>query len=97
MSARDWLYARLTGALITPERASAELDAYRAEVLREAAQALRAEHKRIFWATKPETCAEAEFLDRMADQPPARLLACGLCYEEDGEEVHPHPECTDTP
>ncbi|WPR52843.1 hypothetical protein SJI45_19090 [Streptomyces sp. S399] len=23
-----------------------------------------------------------------------RLLDCGLCYEEDGEEVHPHPECT---
>ncbi|MEV5677062.1 hypothetical protein [Streptomyces sp. NPDC052179] len=23
-----------------------------------------------------------------------RLLACGLCYEEDGEEVHPHPECS---
>lgn len=22
-----------------------------------------------------------------------RLLACGLCYEENGEEVHPHPEC----
>ncbi|MFB8182609.1 hypothetical protein ACFC8N_42800 [Streptomyces sp. NPDC055966] len=23
-----------------------------------------------------------------------RLLDCGLCYEEQGEEVHPHPECT---
>jgi hypothetical protein len=23
----------------------------------------------------------------------ARLLGCGLCYEEQGEEVHPHPEC----
>lgn len=22
-----------------------------------------------------------------------RLLDCGLCYEERGEEVHPHPEC----
>lgn len=22
-----------------------------------------------------------------------RLLDCGLCYEENGEEVHPHPEC----
>ncbi|MFG2963556.1 hypothetical protein ACGFZS_09730 [Streptomyces sp. NPDC048288] len=22
-----------------------------------------------------------------------RLLACGFCYEEQGEEVHPHPEC----
>ncbi|WP_369274480.1 hypothetical protein AB5J55_35175 [Streptomyces sp. R11] len=24
---------------------------------------------------------------------PVRLLACGYCYEEHGEEVHPHPEC----
>lgn len=23
----------------------------------------------------------------------ARLLDCGLCFEENGEEVHPHPEC----
>lgn len=22
-----------------------------------------------------------------------RPLACGLCFEEHGEEVHPHPEC----
>lgn len=22
-----------------------------------------------------------------------RLLPCGWCYEENGEEVHPHPEC----
>ena len=25
--------------------------------------------------------------------PYPRLLACGFCYEEQGEEVHPHPEC----
>lgn len=25
--------------------------------------------------------------------PRARLLDCGWCYEENGEEVHPHPEC----
>lgn len=25
---------------------------------------------------------------------PPRLLVCGLCYEELGEEVHPHPECS---
>ncbi len=23
-----------------------------------------------------------------------RLLSCGLCFEENGEECHPHPECT---
>jgi hypothetical protein len=22
-----------------------------------------------------------------------RPLACGFCFEEDGEEIHPHPEC----
>ncbi|MFI0934582.1 hypothetical protein ACH4RG_23030 [Streptomyces sp. NPDC021019] len=27
--------------------------------------------------------------------PPARLLDCGTCFEEDGQEVHPHPECTE--
>jgi hypothetical protein len=32
--------------------------------------------------------------DETATQTPARLLDCGLCYEEHGEEIHPHPECT---
>lgn len=41
MSGRHWLYARLTGALIAPERAEKELDLYRTEVLREAAGILR--------------------------------------------------------
>jgi hypothetical protein len=27
------------------------------------------------------------------EQAAARLLDCGLDYEENGEEVHPHPEC----
>ncbi|MFI5880867.1 hypothetical protein [Streptomyces sp. NPDC051554] len=27
------------------------------------------------------------------EEPPSRLLGCGWCYEEQGEEVHPHPEC----
>ncbi len=40
---------------------------HRAEVLREGAEALRVENRRILWATKPATCAEAEFLDRMAE------------------------------
>jgi hypothetical protein len=42
VSAREWLYNRLTGALIDGERASAELDAYRAEVLLETAADLKA-------------------------------------------------------
>lgn len=28
-----------------------------------------------------------------AGEATARLLGCGWCYEEQGEEVHPHPEC----
>lgn len=35
--------------------------------------------------------------DHPTDPQRARLLDCGLCYEEDGEEVHPHPECTVAP
>ncbi|MCX4697036.1 hypothetical protein [Streptomyces sp. NBC_01373] len=31
---------------------------------------------------------------RAGRSQPARLLDCGLCFEEEGEEVHPHPECT---
>ncbi|MEH0402858.1 hypothetical protein ACFY7V_03465 [[Kitasatospora] papulosa] len=33
-------------------------------------------------------------LEDAAASSGARLLGCGLCYEEGGEEVHPHPECT---
>ena len=32
-----------------------------------------------------------EALGHMGVDP--RLLDCGTCYEEWGEEVHPHPEC----
>ncbi|MFE6103227.1 hypothetical protein ACFVQ4_25165 [Streptomyces laurentii] len=38
MSARTWMLARLTGALVPQERAVAELDAYRDEVLAGAAE-----------------------------------------------------------
>lgn len=30
---------------------------------------------------------------RRAARGAARLLDCGFCYEENSEEVHPHPEC----
>jgi len=33
------------------------------------------------------------YLDGQLPPQPPRLLSCGLCYEEQGEEVHPHPEC----
>lgn len=39
----------------------------------------------------PEEDAAA---NRPAPGAQPRLLACGHCYEEDGQEVHPHPECT---
>ena len=42
MTARDWLHARLTGACINLELATVHLDAYRTEVLRKAADRLRA-------------------------------------------------------
>lgn len=29
----------------------------------------------------------------MNDAPAPRLLDCGHCYEEQGQEVHPHPDC----
>lgn len=29
----------------------------------------------------------------MTNTPNARMLNCGYCYEENGQEVHPHPEC----
>lgn len=58
------------------------------------------------WADAPDPLARAMAADlrttiRSArptthDTPQAtepRLLPCGLCYEEDGQEVHPHPEC----
>ncbi len=47
------------------------------------------------WAADGYT-AEADGLQQGADliDPAPRLLACGMCYEEQGEEVHPYPECT---
>ncbi|MCD7440267.1 hypothetical protein K4B79_18810 [Streptomyces lincolnensis] len=33
------------------------------------------------------------YLDGKLPPQPRRLLSCGFCYEEQGEEVHPHPEC----
>jgi hypothetical protein len=36
--------------------------------------------------------AEVDAMEEKATNQP-RLLSCGLCFEEDGEEVHPHPEC----
>ncbi|MGA5340406.1 hypothetical protein ACPCK3_14785 [Streptomyces griseoincarnatus] len=47
---------------------------------------------------EPSPAAPAGAPELLGVAPPApegsRLLACGLCYEEAGEEVHPHPECT---
>lgn len=44
-------------------------------------------------ATDSDGYERAEATLAAALAPPARLLDCGLCYEEHGEEVHPHPEC----
>ncbi|GHH29953.1 hypothetical protein [Streptomyces rubradiris] len=43
MSAHDWLYERLTGACISPDKAKLEIGAHRVEVLRDATAAAVAE------------------------------------------------------
>ncbi|MEU0160240.1 DUF6085 family protein [Streptomyces sp. NPDC006261] len=40
----------------------------------------------------PERETARKFLAALQREEP-RLLGCGFCYEEQGEEVHPHPEC----
>jgi hypothetical protein len=30
---------------------------------------------------------------RSLEEVSPRPLGCGFCFEEDGEEIHPHPEC----
>lgn len=69
-----------------------ELDQLRAE--RDAAVRLA-----DVWAEAPDPSCRAMAADlkrvitKAAPAPKPRLLSCGLCYEENGEEVHPHPEC----
>ncbi len=48
----------------------------------------------LFMAGKPgpERETARKFLEAL-QRPEPRLLACEFCYEEQGEEVHPHPEC----
>jgi hypothetical protein len=41
-------------------------------------------------------CVESDHIlpdGEEADANQARLLSCGFCREENGEETHPHPEC----
>jgi hypothetical protein len=51
------------------------------------------------WADAPDPLVRhsaadlADLLSAIRGARPARLLNCGWCHEEDGEEVHPHPEC----
>jgi hypothetical protein len=46
-------------------------------------EALMVVHRIILWP----------LLAAASERAAPRLLSCGLCFEEDGEEVHPHPEC----
>lgn len=73
MNARDRLkiMVRTTRGSMTvwsPPEVLSALDAYRAEVLREAADAIVAENDRVFWATTPGTHWAADLLRRMADK-----------------------------
>ncbi|MEW2302035.1 hypothetical protein AB0958_19015 [Streptomyces sp. NPDC006655] len=48
------------------------------------------------WDDAPDPACRAMAADlrsAIRGARPARLLDCGWCYEENGEEVHPHPEC----
>ncbi|MER7806112.1 hypothetical protein [Streptomyces sp900116325] len=63
-----------------PDRFEAAADAYRAEVLAEAAEAIVAENDRILWATTPGKHWAADLLRRMAEPAPEpQLPTCVLC------------------
>lgn len=59
-------------------------------------EALTRDHDRDDFedAPRPERGPSADLVivDEIQGMP--RLLDCGFCYEENGEEVHPHPQCT---
>ncbi|TBO60051.1 hypothetical protein EYS09_08665 [Streptomyces kasugaensis] len=69
MSARDWLYRNLTGAVVDSELTSAHLDAYRAEVLREAADAIDFGKRRFPDEVRGGASWAARMLRRMAAEP----------------------------
>ena len=54
------------------------------EAARTAVPALLAEVRRLRQQDAPTGQPEGK----------PRLLDCGLCFEEHGEEIHPHPACT---
>lgn len=85
---RDWDDIRNTAAGLRKER-----DA-QAEVL----ERVRQESARIRATTRTwEPVADridAALAGAGNPESKPRLLDCGLCYEEQGEEVHPHPECS---
>ncbi|MFI5814915.1 hypothetical protein ACIA7S_28650 [Streptomyces sp. NPDC051643] len=79
----------LTRAGAECEQLQAALDHAHAE--RNAALALAE-----VWADAPDPLVRASAADlksAIRGAKAARRLDCGWCYEEDGEEVHPHPEC----
>jgi predicted nucleic acid-binding Zn ribbon protein len=73
------------------ERARAVERAERAEAT---VDRVRAESARIRAATRTwEPVADRIDAALAGSRSEPRLLDCGFCYEEQGEEVHPHPEC----
>ncbi|MGR3875743.1 hypothetical protein ACUXZZ_45240 (plasmid) [Streptomyces graminifolii] len=68
-------------------------DSESAQLLAERNAALRIAE---VWADAPDPACRAMAADLQSairGARAARLLDCGWCYEENGEEVHPHPEC----
>jgi hypothetical protein len=49
--------------------------------------------KAIVRAAEAMTAEVRRIADALEKPATPRLLDCGLCYEENGEECHPHPEC----
>lgn len=91
VDAQSWLTAWRTDPLTTSTMALTRLvgklseNADRYDALYEVAPQLE---KALDEATAGLTHDLGDFSQHLP-----RLLDCGMCYEEDGEEVHPHPEC----
>lgn len=76
--------------------ADAELAQLRAQLAQLRAERDAALRLADVWDDAPDPLARAGAADlrsAIRGARPPRLLNCGLCYEEHGEEVHPHPEC----
>lgn len=96
---RDLMAQKTRGVHCSPEGADALLDAYRAEVLNEAADAIQNMERRNAWAVRPMTSSlYAEFLRGLSggtrDDSPTTSTPCGpnpdVCDAEAGDPCRTH-------